>query len=356
MTISIDQPKAIRKGEEFDTVALERHLFAELAEASGPLTVEQFPSGFSNLTYLIRLGDQELVLRRPPFGNQVKSAHDMSREYKVLSRLCEVYSPAPRPLLFCQDHDVIGDDFYVMERRQGVILRQSNAPEELTTDPNLARSLCESFIDNLADLHLLDYKAAGLGDLGKPNGYVERQVTGWARRYEKAKTDEYADVERLSAWLIEHMPSDGGAVLIHNDYKYDNLVLDPHDLTRIEAVLDWEMATIGDPLSDLGTSLAYWTEATDPSLSEMINFGPTTIPGSLTRRELADRYARRTGFDVSNIQYFYSFGQFKLAVILQQIYARYHRGHTQDERFAHLNDTVAALGTRGMDAVSSGKF
>ncbi len=356
MTISIDQPKAIRKGEELDKVALERHLLAELPEASGALTVEQFPSGFSNLTYLIRLGDQELVLRRPPFGNQVKSAHDMSREYKVLSRLCEVYPPAPRPLLFCQDHDVIGDDFYVMERRQGVILRQSNAPAELTDNPTLVRRLCESFIDNLADLHLLDYEAAGLSDLGKPEGYVARQVTGWAKRYEKAKTDEYADVEKLSSWLIEHMPGDGGAVLVHNDYKYDNLVLDPDDLTRIEAVLDWEMATIGDPLSDLGTSLAYWTEANDPPLSEMINFGPTTVPGSLTRRELAERYAQRTGFDVSQIQYFFSFGMFKLAVILQQIYARYHRGHTQDERFAHLNDTVAALGTRGLDAVTSGEF
>ncbi|MEZ6051052.1 MAG: phosphotransferase family protein [Planctomycetaceae bacterium] len=354
MTISIDQPRVIRKGEELDTAALENYLLAELPGASGPLSVEQFPSGFSNLTYLIRLGDQELVLRRPPFGNQVKSAHDMSREYRVLSRLCEVYPPAPRPLVFCQDHNVIGDDFYVMERRKGVILRQSNAPSELTNNPDLVHRLCESFIDNLADLHLLDYTAAGLGDLGKPVGYVERQVTGWARRYEKARTDHYADVERLSTWLVENLPGDGGAVLVHNDYKYDNLVLDPNDLTRIDAVLDWEMATIGDPLSDLGTTLAYWTEASDPPLSRMINFGPTTIPGSFTRRELVDRYADRTGLDVSNIQYFYVFGLFKLAVILQQIYARYHHGHTQDERFAHLNETVASLGTRGMDVVNSG--
>ncbi|MGD9856229.1 MAG: phosphotransferase family protein [Planctomycetaceae bacterium] len=354
MSSPLDQPRPVRSGEELDVARLEPYLLEQLPGSRGPLTVEQFPSGYSNLTYLLRLGEQELVLRRPPFGNQVKSAHDMGREYRVLSRLCEVYGPAPRPLAYCDDPDVIGDTFYVMERRRGIILRKPQPPPELTGDPGLTRRLCESFIDNFAELHLLNYEAAGLGDLGRPEGYVERQVTGWVRRYENAKTDDYPEVERLSAWVLANRPPDSGAALIHNDYKYDNIVLAAGNLTKIVAVLDWEMATIGDPLMDLGSTLSYWVEPGDPAAEHTRAFGPTMAPGSLTRRELLGAYAARTGTDVSNILFYYCFGLFKLAGIIQQIYARYRRGVTQDPRFATLNRMVESLGTRGDDAIQKG--
>ncbi len=356
MTISIDQPQAIRAGEELDVARLEPYLLEHLPSSVGPLTVEQFPSGYSNLTYLLRLGDRELVLRRPPFGNEVKSAHDMGREYRVLSKLCEVYDAAPRPLAYCEDAALIGDRFYVMERCRGVILRKPEPPAELADNPALTRQLCESVVERFAALHMLDYEAAGLGDLGRPAGYVERQVTGWAKRYQNAKTHDYPQVERLSDWLLGNRPGESAAALIHNDYKYDNLVLDTNDLTRIVAVLDWEMATIGDPLMDLGSSLAYWVEPGDPPAEHARAFGPTMATGSLTRRELVEAYVSRTGADVSDILFYYCFGLFKLAVIVQQIYARYERGHTHDERFATLNQMVESLGARGINAITTGEI
>ncbi|MBX3437010.1 MAG: phosphotransferase family protein [Planctomycetaceae bacterium] len=352
MSSALDQSRPVRSGEELDVARLEPYLLEHLPGSNAPLTIEQFPSGYSNLTYLLRLGDQELVLRRPPFGNQVKSAHDMGREYRVLSRLCKVYAPAPRPLLHCDDPTIIGDAFYVMERRRGVILRKPTPPPELADHPDLVRRLCESFIDNLAALHTLDYAAAGLGDLGRPDGYVERQVTGWSKRYADAKTDDYPEVEQLSEWVQANRPDDSGAALVHNDYKYDNIVLDAHDLTQIVAVLDWEMATIGDPLMDLGSSLAYWVEPGDAPTEHARAFGPTMARGSLTRRELLEAYAARTGADVSNMMFYYCFGLFKLAAIIQQIYARYRRGVTQDPRFASLNMMVQSLGRRGIDAIA----
>lgn len=357
MTPVLDQPRPVRSGEELDASRLEPYLLSHLPGSRGPLTIEQFPSGYSNLTYLLRLGEQELVLRRPPFGNPVKSAHDMGREYRVLSKLCAVYDPAPRPLAYCEDRGVIGDEFYVMERRRGVILRKPVPPPELADNPDLTHRLCESFVGNFAALHQIDFAAAGLSDLGRPQGYVERQVTGWAKRYQTAKTDEYPEVERLSEWVTAHHPGDSGsAALIHNDYKYDNLLLDADDLTRIVAVLDWEMATIGDPLMDLGSSLAYWVEPGDPPAEHARAFGPTMASGSFTRRELVDAYASQTGTDVANILFYYCFGLFKLAVIIQQIYARYRRGVTRDPRFAELNRMVESLGVRGVEAIHTGEI
>src|SRR5439155_26326836 len=212
----------------------------------GPLSVEQFPHGHSNLTYLLRRGPSEWVLRRPPFGNQVKTAHDMGREYRVLSKLCTVFPAAPRPYLYCEDESVLGAPFYLMERRSGVVLRKT-LPPGLAIDPPTARQLGLALIDNLARLHSLDYRQIGLGDLGKPDGYVSRQVSGWSNRYVQARTDDVPAMERVARWLGEHLPPESAASLIHNDYKYDNLVLDPADLTRVVAVLDWEMATVGDP-------------------------------------------------------------------------------------------------------------
>jgi aminoglycoside phosphotransferase (APT) family kinase protein len=338
----LDASAPVRQGEELPLAALEAYLNARLPEAAGPLSVDQFPHGFSNLTYLLRAGGAELVLRRGPLVNRVKTAHDMGREYRVLSRLCTMYPPAPRPLLYCDDPGILGVPFYVMERRRGVVLRKE-LPPGLTIDPETARRLSTTLIDQLALLHGLDYRAGGLADLGKPEGYVARQVRGWAERHAQARTDDVPGLERAAAWLGANVPAESGAALIHNDYKYDNLLLDAGDLTRIVAVLDWEMATLGDPLMDLGTTLGYWVEAGDPAPLQHAATGPTMLPGSLTRRELVERYQERAGCPVAGAVYYYVFGLFKIAVIIQQIYARYVAGHTRDARFARLDAMVRAL-------------
>jgi aminoglycoside phosphotransferase (APT) family kinase protein len=343
----------VREGEALDLARLEPYLLQHLPGTRAPLTVEQFPHGHSNLTYLVRLGDREMVLRRPPFGNQVKSAHDMGREYRVLSHLSRVFPPAPTPYLYCEDESILGGPFYLMERRHGVVLRKV-LPPEFRIGPDTMRRLCEALIDTLAALHTIDYTAAGLADLGKPEGYVERQVTGWTKRYRNAQTEDVPSMEQVARWLAENMPPEAGAALIHNDFKFDNLLLGADDLTRVVAVLDWEMATLGDPLMDLGTTIAYWVEARDPDYLQAILFGPTNRPGSLTRHELIDRYRAATGRDVSNMGYYYCFGLFKTAVIIQQIYARYVRGHTRDERFAHMNEVVARLSQGALRAAESG--
>ncbi len=353
MSPNHDPTIPIRPGEELPLTRLEEYLHRHMPEATGPLTVEQFPHGHSNLTYLLRLGESEWVLRRPPFGNQVKTAHDMGREYRVLSSLGTVFPAAPRPRLYCDDEAILGAPFYVMERRYGIVLRKE-LPPGMVIDPPTARRLGTALIDTLALLHSLDYRAAGLGEMGKPQGYVARQVSGWSNRYTAARTDAVPEMERVATWLSEHLPPEAGAAVIHNDYKYDNLILAP-DLTSIVAVLDWEMATIGDPLMDLGTTLGYWVEASDPEPLQRAAFGPTALPGSLTRRELIDRYEERTGRAASGVLFYYCFGLFKIAVIVQQIYARYVRGHTRDVRFAHLNDVVAVLGRQADRILAAGK-
>ncbi len=348
-----DSTAPVRAGEELPVGRLAAYLKQHLPDLNGALIVEQFPHGHSNLTYLIRMEEKEFVLRRAPLGNQVKGAHDMGREYRVLSKLCAVYSPAPRPLLYCDDVTILEAPFYLMERRRGIVLRKS-LPPGLTIDPETAQRLCASLVDNLAALHSLDFKKAGLGDLGKPQGYVSRQVTGWIERYAKSQTEDVPTMGQLSQWLQSTMPPESGAALIHNDYKYDNLLLDSADLTRVLAVLDWEMATVGDPLMDLGTTLGYWVEAGDPQPLLMTATGPTFLPGSMTRNELLERYANRTGRTVANAVFYYCFGLFKIAVIIQQIYARYVRGHTQDTRFARLNEIVKVLAQQADRTVNAG--
>lgn len=343
MNDMLDASRPTRSGEELDLERLEPYLRKCLPQMQGPLEVEQFPSGFSNLTYLLRAGDFEFVLRRPPFGNRVKSAHDMGREYQVLSRLHPVYPLAPEPYHFCDDDDVLGAPFYLMERRRGVILRRQ-LPRGMELSPVLAGRLSETFIDQLAKLHAVDWQAADLGELGKPEGYVARQVEGWVGRYQKAQTDSWKELDQASAWLLAHLPAESGASLVHNDYKYDNVVLDPHDMTRIIGVLDWEMCTLGDPLMDLGTTLAYWTEANDPPEFLAAAFGPTALRGSLSRRELAQRYQDTTGLDIDHLTFYFAFGLVKLAVIVQQIYYRFFKGHTKDPRFSQLNQMVGLLG------------
>ena len=368
----------MRAGEEIDVERLAAYLRSDFDSSTGDVAIEQFPAGSSNLTYLLRDRDAEYVLRRPPFGNTVKTAHDMSREFNVLSKLSAVYAPAPKPLLFCDDVSVIGSEFYLMERRHGLIIRgrvssprvpryrrphvsKGSAAREVSTreidDLNTSQafrlSVADSFIQNLADLHALDYQAAGLGDLGKPDGYARRQVEGWTKRYFTAKTNEWPELEKTITWLNDNVPVDSGAALVHNDYKFDNIMLDPDDLTRITAVLDWEMVTVGDPLMDLGTTLGYWM-ASDAG-DEMLNmpFNPRVLMENITRQDLVEMYAAASGRDVSNILFYYVFGTFKIAVICQQIYARYVKGFTRDERFAGFDKFVAALGMIAANAVKN---
>lgn len=354
MTNYTDQTKPVREGEELDTSRLEDFIKQNVPDVSAPLVIEQFPSGHSNLTYLVRADKNEYVLRRPPFGAEhIKSGHDMSREYRILSKLHRVYPPAPRPLVYCDDTTILGAPFYLMNRIKGIILRK-DPPKELPILPDTARKLCENFIDNLAALHAIDYKAAGLEELGKPEGYVRRQVEGWTKRYTDSQTDKIADMETIIAWLAERIPNESGACIIHNDYKYDNIVLDENDITKITGVLDWEMATVGCPLMDLGCTLAYWINHDDPEDKQLMRMYPTNLPGSMTRKELAARYGEKTGLDVSNMLFYYCYALFKVAVIAQQIYFRYAKGFTKDARFAKMLMYVHVLSSVAVQAFKKG--
>ncbi|MGD9644633.1 MAG: phosphotransferase family protein [Pirellulales bacterium] len=355
MTAPLDQTRSVRPGEELDLSKLEPWLRERFGDAPGKAVVEQFPSGHSNLTYLVRWGDHELVLRRPPFGSEVRSAHDMGREFRVLSKLYQAYPPAPQPLGYDETGAVLGAPFYVMRRIKGVILRK-DPPEGLELPPDLVRRMGESFLDNLATLHGIDYAAIGLADLGKPVGYVERQVNGWIRRYYGSQTDDLPEVEPISKWLTANMPAESGAALVHNDYKFDNVVLAASDLTRIAGVLDWEMSTIGDPLMDLGTAISYWIDTADPPDLQLIRWGPTTLPGSLTRAELTARYAEQTGRDVSQMPFYLAFAYFKTAVIAQQIYYRFHKGLTQDARFAFFIEATKILLRAAQRTIETGRL
>ncbi|MGC2059535.1 MAG: phosphotransferase family protein [Candidatus Sulfotelmatobacter sp.] len=341
MNAVCDQAITARAGEELNLDRLQPFLFEHFGQNKAP-SVEQFPSGHSNLTYLLRLGRREVVLRRPPFGSKVRSAHDMAREYRVLSKLSAAYPAAPKAILFCGDLSILGAPFYLMERIRGVIIRR-DPPHGTPFPPKTARELSEAFIDNLVRLHRVDYSAIGLPDLGKTQGYLERQVRGWIERYHNSRTHDLSEVERISAWMIERMPVSQRAALIHNDYKYDNLVLDPADITKIVGVLDWEMCTLGDPLTDLGTALAYWSDPQDPEELQEIRSAPTTLPGTLSRQQLIERYTAAMGMDHADMTFYLTFARFKVAVILQQIYYRYAQGLTQDERFAALPKRIRIL-------------
>lgn len=350
-----DKPAPIRPGEELDLTKLGPFLRSHFAGEAEHLSVTQFPSGHSNLTYCVQLGEREMVLRRPPFGSKVKSAHDMGREFHVLSKLHDAYPPAPKVFLYCDDVSILGAPFYLMEPISGVILRR-DPPPGLPFKPETARGLCESFTDNLARLHSIDYASIGLADLGKPQGYLERQVRGWIERYHGSKTHDLPEINQISDWMQKNLPSTNAAALIHNDYKFDNVILDPDDLTKIVGVVDWEMCTLGDPLSDLGGALAYWVEAEDSDDLQKLRWGPTSYPGSLTREELVDRYAKVTGRDVSNMVFYVVFARFKVAVIVQQIYYRYHVGLTKDPRFAGMPEVVRTLLRSSWQSAQSGKI
>ncbi|MFH1153708.1 MAG: phosphotransferase family protein [Pseudomonadota bacterium] len=343
MTDVIDRARQIRAGEELDIAAVETFLRNTVPGLEGELSIQQFPSGFSNLTYLITMGGQEMVLRKPPIGANIKSAHDMGREFRILSALRPVFPYCPRPIAYTEDTSVIGTPFFVMERISGIILRK-DLPPGLAYSPEGARSLCRQLVDIQAELHAIDVKAAGLDFIGKPEGYVKRQVDGWSGRYRKAKTDDAPDFETVMAWLNAKMPPDTEhPTLVHNDYKFDNVVLDRNDPGRIIGILDWEMATYADPLMDLGNSLAYWIDRDDPEECHLIRQAPTTMEGAMTRQEILDRYSEKTGRATSGFDFYMCFGLFRLAGIAQQIYNRYYHGITRDKRFGMLIAAVQIL-------------
>lgn len=352
----IDKPKAIRKGEELDLIRVGEFLKDTIPGLQGELTVQQFPSGYSNLTYLIAIGDTELVLRRPPFGTKAKSAHDMGREYRMLKALKPVYTYCPAPLVYTEDQSVMGCPFYVMEHLKGIILRK-DPPPGLRFSPQDARRLCENLVDVHLELHAIDYKAIGLADYGKPEGYVKRQVEGWSKRYCNARTPDAPDYENIMTWLAAKMPHDSPKpAIVHNDYKFDNVVLDPLNPLKILGVLDWEMATIGDPLMDLGDSVAYWVERNDPPNVQLIRMLPTNIEGALTRDEIVARYAGRSGIPIPCFDFYFCFGLFRLAVIAQQIYYRYYHGQTKDERFKMLIIAVQVLEEIARNVIEKSKL
>ncbi|HEY5558936.1 MAG TPA: phosphotransferase family protein [Steroidobacteraceae bacterium] len=339
----VDEAVAVRAGEALDAGRLGAYLARQLPGLELPLTVRQFPSGFSNLTYLLSAGNVEIVLRRPPFGTRPKSGHDMGREFRVLSALRPGFPECPNPVHNCTDESVIGAPFYVVERIRGIILRR-DYPPELPATPGLVRAQQLELVDALARLHGLDFRALGLAELGRPEGYVARQVEGWTGRYARAQTADAASAEAVTGWLASNLPPESPhAALIHNDYKLDNVVFDADSPERLIGVLDWEMATIGDPLMDLGCSLAYWVEADDGPEVLATRMLPTHLPGSLTRADVLRSYERETGRTLPEFRFYRVFGLFRLAVIVQQIYYRYAHGETRDPRFGALGPMARVL-------------
>ena len=330
----IDRAGAIREGEELDMDRLRAHLEPVIGSQAQTLEVKQFPGGHSNLTYLLSSGKESWVLRRPPFGSKVKSAHDMSREYRILSALKNVFPYGPVPIHFCDDHDVIGCDFYLMNYIQGLVIRR-DYPSHLGLSPSQIRQQLLNFFDVLSELHSVDLVEAGLDNFGKPEGYVQRQVDGWCRRWRDAITPDTVNVDATMQWLQDNMPAESGkASVIHNDYKLDNVIFSAENPLQVIGVLDWEMATVGDPLMDLGCTLGYWVQTSDPDFFRESRTMPSDIEGAPGRGEIIQRFQEKTGLSVDNFPFYFCFGLFRLCVIGQQIYYRYYHGHTKDERFA----------------------
>ncbi len=343
----------VRSGENIDQQALQQWLDQQAPGLGNIAEISQFPGGFSNLTYLLRTSTGDYVLRRPPVGANIKSAHDMGREYRVLSLLKGHYDKIPAPVVYCESPEAIGYPFYIMTRLEGLILRPQNAPK-LNFTPAQWRDLSTALVDNLVDIHALDIHASGLAALGKPEGYVQRQVEGWIKRYYAAETDTLEAMNAVAQWLQHNLPPEQTPAFLHNDYKFDNVLFDPGGLRQVTGVLDWEMSTVGDPLMDLGAALAWWIEAADGEA--MYAYNATWLPGNLSRREAAERYAEKSGRRLDHIVFYYVFGLFKNAVIGQQIYARWKQGLTQDARFGHLLPMIQSLGAKGQHTLMGGKL
>ena len=327
----------VRKGEELPEISLKKYLkeINLINAVESELVVQQFTHGYSNLTYLLQIENNEFVLRKPPKG-AIKRGHDMSREFKVQKGVAKAFSKVPKMFGFCDDERILGSDFYVMEKMEGIILNFKEAKTR-NIAANDYKTIANSWLNTLVELHNVDYHNIGLGDLGKPEGYAERQVTNWGKQYLRAKTDEVTEAEMVMRWMKENQPKKYDYCLIHNDFKYDNVVFENNSWKDISAVLDWEMATLGDPLMDLGTSLGYWTIATDHDFVKQGIPSPTIFEGNPIRSEIANLYAEKSGRNLDNVVFYYVFGLFKIAVIAQQIYYRYKKGWTTDPRFANLN-------------------
>jgi aminoglycoside phosphotransferase (APT) family kinase protein len=346
MTVSLDQACEVRDEDRLDAGHLDAFLKQHVSGLHGSPAIGQFPGGASNLTYLISYGQRELVLRKPPAGVKAKSAHDMLREARVMAVLKPHYPFVPAILASCDDHAVLGSDFYVMERMRGVILRR-DLPTDLGLDTAGVRQLCLDFVDRLVELHHVDVARPEVAAIGKGEGYIARQVTGWSHRWRQALTQETDPVEDVMIWLAEKQPAGETAIcVIHNDYRFDNVVLDAAHPLDIIGVLDWEMTTLGDPMMDLGSSLAYWVQADDDPMFQSLRRQPSHVPGMLTRREIVAYYGERSGWSVDNFEFYEVFGLFRLMVILQQIYRRFVLGQTTNPRFADFGQAVAYLGRR----------
>ena len=327
----------VRKGEELHEIPLKKYLLKnQLIESeNNDLIVTQFTHGFSNLTYLLQIENQEFVLRKPPKG-AIKRGHDMHREFKVQSALQSCFDKVPKMFAYSNDPNILGSEFYLMEKVSGIILNYKEVKQR-NIIPNDYKTIANSWLETLVELHTIDYKKVGLETLGNPEGYVNRQVSNWGNQYLKAKTSEVVEAEKVMNWLDKNQPKKYDYCLIHNDYKYDNVVFKDDSWQKISAVLDWEMATLGDPLMDLGTSLGYWTVATDHDFVKQGIPSPTIFDGNPIRSEIAHLYAEKSGRNPENIVFYYAFGLFKIAVIAQQIYFRFSKGFTSDPRFSALD-------------------
>jgi aminoglycoside phosphotransferase (APT) family kinase protein len=340
-----DQPNDVRKEDTLDNHNLSMYLKEHLRffNKEDTLTIKQYSGGASNLTYLLSWSSQEIILRTSPHGANIKSAHDMSREFKVLSKLDGYFNYSPNALLYCDDNTIIGRPFYLMQRVAGIIPRRSFP---MSVEPKQAYAMCKDLIDVHIALHNVDLYKTDLIKLGKPEGYIQRQVSGWSTRYKNALIDGSLPATELMKWLADNQPEDTETTLIHNDYKFDNVVMSIEQPHNIIAVLDWEMTTIGSPLMDLGCSLAYWVEKNDPPAMQAIRMMPTNIDGMMTRQEIIEYYGNKRNIDMTDFNYFYKFGLFRLAVIVQQIYKRYTQGTTTNPAFKNFGELAKILITQ----------
>ncbi len=343
----------IREGEEFNEEAVLDYLSSRadalcLERAPTAMEVFQFPGGRANLTYLLKMSGREFVLRRPPLGKVGPGAHDMGREFKVLSRLWQVYNRAPRAFLHCEDTALIGAQFFVMERREGSVIR-FDIPAEMSHHENVGQRVSFALVDAFIDLHRADYRAADLANLGRPDGFLGRQLSGWSKRWELSKTEELPDFDRLANWLASNIPADSNFSLIHNDPKLDNCQFDPSSPDRVTSLFDWDMTTIGPSLVDLGTLLAYWTEAQGQTGNNAVSaLSIFAKPGFPAREEIAEYYADKSGAKLDEIAWYEAFALWKSAVVGQQIYARYKRGDSKDKRFARMAERVPQMLATGL--------
>ncbi len=347
--------KPVRLGEELNVENLKKFLAQHhlISDTTSNLEVSQFSNGYSNLTYLLKIQDKEIVLRRPPKG-AVKRGHDMSREYKVLSNLHKGFKHSPKALAYNEDEHIIGSSFYLMEKVDGIILTNKEVAKRNIPARDFT-SISNNWLSIFVKLHRTDVEEVGLSDLGRPSGYVERQVTNWGKQYHKAATMDIPEADKLIKWMIENQPKEYDHTLIHNDYKYDNVVFKDDTWSEIRAVLDWEMCTLGDPLMDLGTSVAYWMMPGDGPATKVIP-SPTLAKGNPSRIELVHLYAEKSGRNINNFVFYYAFGLFKIAVIVQQIFYRYNKGFTKDEKFAKLDKACAMFIQMGWQAIQKNKI